>query len=99
MILAGCGNSTNPFLSDCAANNTADVQFQNKSASNQSYDVVWDGSRIVSNLAPGASSQTSSVSATSHTLEFKIAGTNTAACSTAYPSLSQCTSHVYSCTY
>jgi hypothetical protein len=100
ILVAGCGSTStsNPLgLSACQQNNTADVVFQNNSATSKSYDIVWDGSRIESNLTPGAASATHTQSAGSHTLEFHVAGTQTNACSPASPSLAQCSSHTFSC--
>lgn len=83
----------------CQTNNTATVYFQNQ-ATTTSYDVNWDGSKIVFNLAPGATSSTFTVSAgVDHTLTFMRAGTTNAACNTSYPNIAQCTAWHYWCTY
>lgn len=84
--------------SECELNNWAYIYFENRSASNTSYDVYWDGSRIENNLAPGEKSKKYPFSATGHTYSFKIANTNTLACSSAYPNLAQCTTVTFYCT-
>jgi hypothetical protein len=98
---AGCGtDSSNPLgvtAAACQTNNTADVSFQNNSTTSKSYDVIWDGSRVESNLAPGATSAVHTQAAGSHTLEFHVAGTQTNACSPASPNIAQCSTHTYSC--
>lgn len=83
----------------CQTNNTATVYFQNQ-ATTTSYDVNWDGSKIVFNLAPGATSSTFTVSAgVDHSLTFMRAGTTNAACNTSYPNIAQCAAWHYWCTY
>lgn len=97
-VAAGCGDDPLNTTADCDANNTATVKFENKSTSSTTYDVIWDGSKIET-LTPGQTSQEHTVNATSHTLTFEVANTNTKACSTAYPNLTECTSNTYSCSY
>jgi hypothetical protein len=99
-----CKNTTSTdapeeTMSECERNNTATVQFENRSASNTTYDVVWDGSKLTT-LAPGTKSSTYTVSAgTTHTLAFKITNTSRMACSQSSPNLAQCQTYLYWCTY
>jgi hypothetical protein len=93
----GCSSdSGNPFIDDCVEKNTSQVSFKNTS-SNHYYDIVWDGGRIVSSLAPGQTSENFTVNAGDHVLQFKFSGSNNQACSTAYPDLVQCNSVTWSC--
>lgn len=89
--------TTTPVVPDCEKNNTATVRFRNDSGTSKSYDVIWDGSRIVSDLAPGQTIQTFTQSAGPHTLLFRVAGTQTAACSQSSPNLAQCSGWTYFC--
>ena len=94
-LLTACNPAT-LFAPACETNNTATTSFQNKSTTSSTYNVVLDGSTIVSYLAAGATSASSTVAAGSHTIQFKLLNGN-AACSPAYPSLAQCSSYSYSC--
>lgn len=83
---------------NCEVNNTAIVTFSNKSASS-TYAVLWDGS-IITTLAPGETSESYTVSAgIQHTLLFRYSNSTTAACSQSTPTLAQCSSINYFCTY
>ncbi len=95
----GGGNSpTAPALPQCQVNNTAQVTFQDRSASNRTYDVIWDGSRLTT-VAPSQTSSAFTVAAgTQHTLVFKFTNTNVDACTPSTPTLSQCSSETYWCT-
>lgn len=84
----------------CELNNTAQVRFENRSAGNRSYDIVWDGIRTASGLAPGQSTDPITVAAgVAHTLRFQLANSATLACNQASPVLTQCSSQVYWCTF
>jgi hypothetical protein len=90
-------NTTPDPIPDCQKNNTSKVFFINKSTTGKSYDVVWDGS-VFYTLAPNEQSDTMTVAAQiAHSLIFKVAGTNTAACSESSPILTQCGLHWYWC--
>ena len=100
VLIVSCGSDSDPLGigSDCSVNNTATVAFKNSSTTGKNYDIIWDGSKIVSNLTPGNTSAASTVTAgVTHTVEFKVAGTSTLACSTAYPNYVECTNHTLSC--
>ena len=75
------------------------VEFQNKSTTSTSYDVFWDGNIIVSGLAPGATSTSSTEKAGNHTVLFNVAGTGTTACGATVNTLTQCTTVAYTCAY
>ena len=90
-------NTTPVPIPDCQKNNTSKVFFINKSTTGKSYDVVWDGS-VFYTLLPNEQSDTMTVSAQiAHSLIFKVAGTNTIACSESNPILTQCGLHWYWC--
>lgn len=79
----------------CAANNTASIQFSNRSA-NKTYSVVWDGS-VITTLAAGVTSDYFTVAAGQHTLEFRYSNSSTDACTLSTPNVAQCSSTVYWC--
>ena len=92
-----CNTDTGPTASACQANNTASVIFSNRSTSNTTYDVIWDGGRVAT-LATGQDSDTNTAAAgVQHTLVFKITNTNTAACSPSTPTLAQCSGQTFTC--
>jgi len=100
MMVGGCSSPltpTTPTKPACETNHTAEVTFQNKSANNLTYDVIWDGSKLTT-IAPGASSQVYTVSAATHTLQFRITNTSLPACTQSSPVLAQCQSYTYWCT-
>lgn len=83
----------------CQTNNTAEISFENRSNSNTTYYVLWDGSNLLT-LAPGQKSDPRTVAAgVQHTLVFRISNTNSNACTPSTPTLPQCSSNTYSCTY
>ena len=88
-----------PQEQECEINNWGYIYFENRSNSNTKFDIIWDGVRLVSNLAPGKKSGMFVQTAGSHSLQFRKAGTSTTTCSTSYPNLDQCTSVTFYCTY
>ena len=101
LVLISCTTSPTtptPTPKACETNNSAQITFENR-YTNQSIDVVWDGSKLtLSPLAPGVKSSEVTVSAgVAHTLLFNVAGTSTVACSQSSPNLSQCSSYNYYC--
>lgn len=88
---------TNCEKKTCEANNTARVQFQNKTGTSQTYSVLWDGS-VITTLGPGATSDYYTVAAGTHTLHFMIANSGTEACTQSTPNLAVCSSMQYWCT-
>jgi hypothetical protein len=87
-----------PVIAECERNHTAEVYFENRSVSNTTYDVIWDGSRLTT-LSPGNRSNTYKFSAAQHTLEFRKTNTGTAMCTPSTPSLAQCSAYAYWCSY
>jgi hypothetical protein len=99
LVLISCADSpTTPSKQLCETNNTAQITFENKYAS-QSIDVVWDNSKLsLSPLVPGQKSAEQTVSAgVSHTLLFRKAGTSDVACAQSSPNLAQCSTYNYWC--
>ena len=82
-VAAACVNAPGPDPTPppaCQTNNTATVSFSNKSNTNSTYTVVWDGVALTS-VAPGQTSPNFTESAgVAHTLQFKFSNSNTAAC-------------------
>ncbi len=105
LISSACGSTnssstpTAPSAPACQVNNTATVSFENRSTSNTTYSVVWDGSTKTT-LAPSVKSDAYTVAAgVQHTLVFRIANSANNACSPSTPTLAQCSSQTYWCTY
>ena len=82
-------------VKSCVTNNTAEVQFSNRSASS-TYSIVWDGS-IITTLSPGVTSTSYTVAAGQHTLEFRYSNSSSSSCTPSTPNLAQCSSMVYWC--
>jgi hypothetical protein len=80
----------------CVTNNTAEVQFSNRSSS-ATYTIMWDG-YIITTLAAGATSSTYTVASGQHTLEFRYSNSSTSACTPSTPVLAQCSSMEFWCT-
>jgi hypothetical protein len=101
-LTAGCGSSspvapTTPPVPACQTNNTATVYFQNRSASNLTYDVLWDGSRLTT-IAPGKDSQVYTFAANvTHSLRFQFTNTSLLACAASTPILTTCGQANYGC--
>lgn len=96
---AGCSvDSTTGPGSNCASNNTAQISFRNNSNTNSTYTVIWDGATLTT-IAPGQTSQEFTVAAgVQHSLVFRHTNTNANACNPSTPTLSQCSSRIFSCT-
>lgn len=100
MGCAPADKATAPVVSApaCETNNTASIKYENRSNTNATYDIIWDGSKVTT-ITPGSLSPAYNVAAgIQHTLLFKFTNTNTAACNQSTPTLAQCSSHVYWCT-
>ncbi len=104
MVAAACNKATTPTapttppVAACQSNNTATVSFENKSNTNSTYTIVWDGSTRTT-IAPGQTSSTYTEAAgVQHSLQFKFTNSNNPACTTSSPTLAQCSVHVYNCT-
>ena len=80
---------------DCVTNNTAQVQFSNRSA-NSTYSIVWDGS-IITTLSPGVTSDYFTEASGEHTLAFRYSNSAANSCTPSNPILVQCSSMVFWC--
>ena len=101
LLLCFCGEkspATPTPVRECEKNQTAKVQFENRSGSNTTYDVIWDGSKLTT-LTPGTTSQSYTQPVGQHTLQFRIANTNKAACTQSTPNLGQCEEHLFWCSF
>jgi hypothetical protein len=88
-----------PVVPACQKNNTATITFENRSTSNATYTVLWDGSTWTT-LAPTVKSQEYTVAASiQHTLVFRVSNTGSNACTPSTPTLAQCSSSSYWCSY
>jgi hypothetical protein len=87
-----------PATPECEKYHTAEITFENKSTTNTTYDVIWDGSKLTT-IAPGTKSQAYTVAAGTHTLLFRITNTYWTACTQSSPVLAQCYTYSYSCSY
>jgi hypothetical protein len=73
------------------------VYFQNRSASNLTYDVIWDGAKLTT-IAPGQDSQVYTFAANvTHALRFQFTNTTTLACNVGAPILTTCGATFYGC--
>ena len=81
---------------DAPAASTTTVRFRNESVSNRTYDVIWDGARIVS-LDAGRTSQAYQTSPGEHTLLFRFSNDGTPACSESTPNLAAGANRIYTC--
>ncbi len=93
--------ATLPILGACKSSDddpapTTTVRFKNESVSNRTYDVIWDGSRIVS-LDAGRESQAYTTSPGQHTLLFRFSNDGTPACSESTPNLAAGARRIYTC--
>ena len=85
-------------IPQCEANGTAEIYFINKSNTNSTYDIIWNGVKIAT-VAPGQESERFTVAATvQHTLVFKLTNTGDLACTASTPVLSQCAEMYFDCT-
>lgn len=86
-------------LQACMVDNTAKITFENRSTSNKTYDIVWDGSRMTTLWPTQKSATYTEAAGVTHSLQFKITNSSQVACSTSRPILVVCTSQTYWCTY
>lgn len=104
LFAADCGSSPATPIAPavvvpaCQSQNTATVSFQNRSTTNLTYDIVWDGSKLTT-VAPARDSQVYTFAANiTHTLRFQYTNTTLLACSASTPVLVTCANAFYSCT-
>lgn len=82
--------ATAPTPMACETNNSGTIVFGNRSTS-FNYDIVWDGVRIITGLAPSATSQPITAAAgVAHTLQFRNASRSDAVACGASPILIRC---------
>ncbi len=86
-------------LAACRSNNSATVTFENRSASNRSYDVLWDGSRLMTLAPTQKSAEYTAQAGVTHSLEFRVTNSSQSACTTSNPILVVCNTYNYWCTY
>jgi hypothetical protein len=107
LIALGCGGNglVQPPSSDepseatepCEVNNTATATFENNSATNRTFDVLWDGSRI-GTVKPGRQSPPYTITAgVQHSLQFVFTNTFNEACSQLVAAVPSCTEWVFEC--
>jgi hypothetical protein len=82
----------------CEKNKTARVQFKNRSASNKTFTIVWDGS-VIETLYPSQDSRIFTELAGRHKLVFKVSNTGAIGCNPSNPVLVACNDEVFTCTY
>ena len=97
--LMACNTLTEPEdpIPACEQNNTATVSFENRSVTNRSYDIVWDGVHIAT-IGPWEKTKVFTVSTGKHKLDFKVSNSGDKACSTSWPVLSRCEAYSWFCT-
>lgn len=103
VLASACGSSPvaptppAPVVAACQSGSTGTVFFQNRSSSNLTYDVIWDGSRLTT-LAPGGDSQVYTFASNiQHTLRFQFTNTSVLACNQSTPVLTTCAATFYGC--
>ncbi len=102
-LVVGCDSGgpaapppTAPQLT-CTATNTATVFFRNRSNTNSTYQVLWDGVRLET-LPPSERSPRHVVTAgIQHELVFKFRTTGRDACGVTTHTLAQCSDQGFSC--
>lgn len=83
----------------CETNNTAKVQYQNRSNISATYDIFIDGGKAAT-IAPAADSAIFDVAAgVQHTILFRYTNTTNSACAPFTPALAQCSSTAFSCAF
>ena len=93
IILNSCGSER----TDCEKNQTGEVQFNNISKTDKTYDIVWDGVDIAT-IGPNEKSKLFTYAANvPHTLVFRITNTSENACNESTPILNQCQENIFSC--
>jgi len=86
-----------PQIPDCERYHTAQIAFENRSNSNTTYDIYWDGAKKTT-LAPGIESQVYTEATGTHSLQFVITNTQWIACQSS-PVLAECQSYGIYCSY
>ena len=103
-VLPGCitedsaGLPPPPPPLSCQTNNTAQVSFENRSNTNSTYDVIWDGANIFVVAPANTSPPITAAAGVQHILRFQFTNTQNLACNEGTPTLAQCSNRVFSCT-
>lgn len=106
-VASACGSDSSPVsptpvpivpvVPACQSQNTSTVYFQNRTVSNLTYDIVWDGSRLTT-VTPGKDTQIYTFAANvQHSLRFQITNTTVLACNPSTPVLTVCGATFYGC--
>lgn len=96
--LVGCSSKKNDDPPPPPPATTATVVFENRSNSNKTYDVVFDGS-LIATLGPDQSTGAISTTPGGHTYVFKVSNTGKLACNQANPQLVAGRSYTFSCSF
>lgn len=105
LTILGCGEKSQPTtpdppapptIPDCERYSTAAVVFQNRSNTGLTYDVVVDGTKLLT-LAPNTSSNIVTLASGQHTILFKVTNTNLIACQGFTVNLAMCSEWTYWC--
>jgi hypothetical protein len=96
-VAAACLLCSGACVPACQTQNTATVFFENRTNTNRTYDIVWDGVQIAT-VTP-AQRQVFVVAANvPHTMGFQLTNSSALACSQSTPTLVVCTDNSYFCT-
>ncbi len=74
------------------------VQFRNRSVTNKTYTIIWDGS-VITTLSPQTDSEEFDVAAGKHTLVFNYSNTGATACNESNPVIASDETRVFTCSY
>jgi hypothetical protein len=100
LLVSACSSTPTapaPVVPACQTNNTATVAFGNRTTSNLTFDVVWDGVRI-GTIAPTLTSPSQTAAAgVPHVLRFQVTNTTLLACNQSTPTLAQCSTQTLTC--
>lgn len=83
------------LLTSCKKD-SGSVVFKNRSVTNRTYNVVWDGS-VIASLYPQMDSDTFEVASGKHTCVFKISNTGAEACSQGSPDILSGETQTFTC--
>lgn len=75
---------------------TATVKFRNRSVTNSTFTVYWDGS-VIATLYPFTDSEEFEMKTGKHTLRFDISNTGETSCSPSDPILTEGYIHTFTC--
>jgi hypothetical protein len=104
VVFAAC-NGANPVTPTlalrpaCQTFSTAAVSFANRTATNTTYDIFWDNSRVATVAPSQTSPEITAVAGVAHSLSFRIANTTSAACTPSNPVPAACAAQTYTCSF